>query len=163
MSLERLWPVLWIAAVVCACAEPSGTSASPEQARIAARDAFVAELGECTRTHGYDPSAVSGIGEHSLAPNELPWRQCASDAVRAYARSNPPLAPMYEQLIAEDIAMTTSIQQGTLTRTQRRARIEALLAQIDRAEQDQILLAQFERERQAQQKQFLVDSLRSMR
>jgi hypothetical protein len=59
--------------------------------------------------------------------------------------------------------MTTSIQQGTLNRTQRRARIEALLAQIERAEQDQILLAQFERERQAQQKQFLVDSLRSMR
>jgi hypothetical protein len=153
-----------LAAALTACASGGPVSdASPEPTRVAARDALVAKVRECTRTHGYDPRVESGVAESALAPNELPWRQCTYDALRAYGRSNPPLRSLYEQLIAEDISMTTAIQQGSLTRSQRRARIEALLAQIDQAEADQVLLAEFERERQAEQKQFLVESLRSLR
>jgi hypothetical protein len=101
------------------------------------RPQLVAALNECTRTHGYDPEQTAAVAENGLAPNELPWRQCAYDAVRAYAEENPSLGDLYSQLINEDIAMTTAIQQGSLTRSQRRARIETLLGRIRAAEDAQ--------------------------
>jgi hypothetical protein len=98
------------------------------------RPQLVAALNECTRTHGYDPEQTAAVAEDALAPNELPWRQCAYDAVRAYAEENPSSGDLYSQLIKEDMAMTTAIQEGSLTRSQRRARIETLLGQIRAAE-----------------------------
>ena len=79
-------------------------------------------------------SHASSWPPRALAPGELQWRQCAYDAVRAHARDATALAPRYEQLIAEDIMMTTAIQQGTMTRAERRARIAALAEQIRAAE-----------------------------
>ena len=100
----------------------------------AAREALVADLQRCTLAHGYDPNAA-GLPENALAPNELPWRQCAYEAVRNYGKSNPTVSGYYNQLITEDVQMTTALQQGTLTRTQRRARIEELVEQIKAAEE----------------------------
>jgi hypothetical protein len=99
---------------------------------------LVAALKECTGQYGYDPDQAAGVAENALAPNELPWRQCAYDAVRAYAKEHSSLGGLYTQLINEDITMTTAIQQGTLTRSERRARIEALLTEIQAAENFQI-------------------------
>jgi hypothetical protein len=99
---------------------------------------LVADLKECTGRHGYDPNQTVGVAENALAPNERPWRQCAYEAVRAYAEEHPSLGGLYTQLISEDITMTAAIQQGTLTRSERRARIEALLIQIRVAEDSQI-------------------------
>jgi len=99
---------------------------------------LVADLKVCTGRFGYDPNQTAGVAENALAPNELPWRQCAYEAVRAYAQEHPSLSGLYTQLINEDITMTTAIQQGTLTRSERRARIEALLTQIRVAEDSQI-------------------------
>jgi hypothetical protein len=50
------------------------------------------------------------------------------------------LNELYGKLINEDIAMTKAIPDGTLTRSQRRARIEELLSEIRAAEnaQDQV-------------------------
>jgi hypothetical protein len=102
---------------------------------------LVADLKACTGRHGYDPNQTAGMAENTLAPNELPWRQCAYEAVRAYAEEHPSLGGLYTQLINEDITMTAAIQQGTLTRSERRARIEALLTQIRVAEDSQIEVA----------------------
>jgi hypothetical protein len=66
----------------------------------------------------------------------------------------------YEQLIAEDIQMTTAIQQGAMTRSQRRARIEELLAQIKAAEEAQIEAAASEQARQNEQLRNVVDNFR---
>ena len=99
---------------------------------------LVAGLKACTGRHGYDPNQTVGVAENALAPNELPWRQCAYEAVRAYAEEHPSLGGLYTQLINEDITMTAAIQQGTLTRSERRARIETLLTQIRAAENSQI-------------------------
>jgi hypothetical protein len=122
-------------AVVTACTSASTTHAATALSIL--RPQLIAALNECTRTHGYDPEQTSGVAENTLAPNELPWRQCAYDAVRAYAKENPSLGDLYSQLISEDMAMTTAIQQGSLTRSQRRARIETLLGQIRAAEDAQ--------------------------
>src|SRR5262249_19812815 len=105
------------------------------------RPQLIVALNQCTQAHGYDPEQTAGLAENALAPNELPWRQCAYDAVRAYAEANPSLGDLYAQLINEDIAMTTAIQQGSLTRSQRRARIGALLGQIRTAENAQVRAA----------------------
>ena len=98
----------------------------------------MADLQQCTGRYGYDPNQTAELAENALAPNELPWRQCAYEAVRAYAEAHPSVGDLYTQLINEDITMTTAIQQGTLTRSERRARIEALLIQIRAAEDSQI-------------------------
>jgi hypothetical protein len=126
-------------AVVTACT--SGTTTDAPETPSMSRQQLVAALDQCTQTHGYDPKQTAGVAENALAPNELPWRQCAYDAVRAYGKGNPSLGDLYAQLIDEDIAMTTAIQQGSLTRSQRRARIETLLGQIRAAEDFQVQAA----------------------
>jgi hypothetical protein len=126
-----------VAVGVASCAtEETG---SPRQSALAsAREQLVADLGSCTQTFGYDPKAVGGPAENQLALHELQWRQCGYDAVRKYAGFQPALAGRYEQLINEDITMTNAIQAGTMTRSQRRQRIEALVTQIKGAEESQV-------------------------
>jgi hypothetical protein len=119
--------------IVTACTSAPTTNAPPMS-----RQQLRAELTLCTQTHGYDPERTVGVAENAIAANELPWRQCAYEAVRAYAKGNPSLNDLYAQLINEDIEMTAAIQQGSLTRSERRARIEELLAQIRAAEDFQI-------------------------
>lgn len=127
---------------------------------MAARDKLVADIGQCSQRYGYDPRSAAGIAENALAPQEVPWRQCAYDAVRAYEPANPSMTSRYEQLISEDIQMTTAIQQGSMTRSQRRSRIEALIAQIKSAEEAQVEATAAEQERQMQQIRNVVDNVR---
>jgi len=136
MFANRFSALLLLIAMVAGC--NGGSTGTPEARLIQARDEFVTDLKKCTAAHNYDPNNVAGLAENSLGPNELEWRQCAYSAVRTYEKSNPSLTGMYENLIAEDMTMTTAIQQGTMTRSQRRDRIETLLAQIKTAEQSQV-------------------------
>lgn len=152
--------VLAVAAAVSACGGQSDQSASSEARPIEGRDKLVADLRQCTQVHGYDPQDTAGIAENALAPNELPWRQCAYDAVRDYEDSHPAMRERYEQLIAEDIQMTTAVQQGTMTRSQRKARIEELVAQIKAAEEAQIEAGAVEQSRQDDQLRNVVDNFR---
>src|SRR5262249_53687413 len=99
---------------------------------------LVADLQQCTGRYGYDPNHTAGVAENALAPNELAGLQCAYGAVRAYAEEHPSVGDLYMQLINEDVTMTTAIQQGTLTRSERRARIEARLIEIRAAEDFQV-------------------------
>jgi hypothetical protein len=124
-------------AISCISMPTDALAASPSLLSLLHQQ-LVAALKACTGTHGYDPSQTVGVAENALAPNELPWRQCAYDAVRAYAKEHPSLGGLYTQLISEDITMTAAIQQGTLTRSERRARIETLLTEIRAAENSQI-------------------------
>jgi hypothetical protein len=125
-----------------------------------ARDKLVADVKACNSQYSYDPNNTSGIAENALAPHELEWRQCAYDAIHAYAQANPSLAGRYDQLITEDMQMTTAIQQGTMTRTKRRARDQDLIGQIKSAEEQQIQAAAVEQQRQTEQLQNMVESMR---
>lgn len=142
------------------CAPQSTITASPQSSLATARHILVASLNQCTQRYGYDPNNVPGISEHSIAPGELQWRQCAYDAIRAYEKSNPALANLYEQLISEDIQMTIAIQQGTLSRSQRRARIDALIAQIKAAEETEMSRYANEQAEQWEQVRQVVNGLR---
>lgn len=147
------------AAVLAACESKTHTSATSANTVIDARDQLVAELQQCTQEHGYDPRAA-GLPENALAPNELAWRQCARDAARDYGRAHPSVGGLFNQLVSEDIEMTTAIQNGTMTRSQRRTRIEQLIEQIKSAEEAEIQAATAEQERQHEQLRNVVDNAR---
>jgi hypothetical protein len=140
----------------CQSQKPTTTSSSTV---IAARDQLIADLQQCTQQHGYDPKAA-GLPENALAPNELEWRQCARDAARDYGRAHPSVSSQFNQLVSEDIEMTTAIQNGTMTRSQRRARLEQLIEQIKSAEDAEIKAATVEQERQQEQLRNVVDNAR---
>src|SRR5262249_47003480 len=137
-SMKRTVLVGAVGVLMACTSMPTDTFAAPPSLLSLLRQQLVAALKECTGKKGYDPDQTAGIAENVLAPNELPWRQCAYEAVRAYAKEHSSLSDLYTQLINEDVAMTTAIQQGTLTRSERRARIEALLTQLRAAEDFQI-------------------------
>jgi hypothetical protein len=160
MPIRSLLALLVVMMGLSACGGTTSQSSSAGGGLVGARDKLVADLRECTQTHGFDPKNAAGVAENALAPNELPWRQCAYDAVRAYGQAHPTLRGMYDQLIAEDLAMTTAIQQGSMTRSQRRARIEELVAQIKAAEQEQIDAAASEQARQNDQLRNVVENVR---
>jgi hypothetical protein len=159
--MPRLSGVLLIACTVAVAACSSGSSTSQSQSPLsAARQQLVADLGQCTNTFGYDPKTAAGVAENQLAPNELQWRQCAYDAVRKYGGSHPSLTGRYEQLINEDITMTNAIQAGSMTRSQRRQRIEALIEQIKEAEESQAQAAAVEQEQEMDRVRQVVDGMR---
>lgn len=137
-SIKQVVLVGMVGILIACISTPTGALAASPSLLSSLHQQLVAALKECTGKYGYDPSQTAGVAENALAPNELPWRQCAYDAVRAYAQEHPSLSDLYTQLINEDITMTTAIQQGTLTRSERRARIETLLTQIRAAEDFQI-------------------------
>jgi hypothetical protein len=145
--------------VLTSCESQNTAPTAANSGVVAARDKLVADLKQCTQKHGYNPQAT-GMPENALAPNELPWRQCAYDAVRSYEQGHPAVSSLYDQLIAEDIQMTTAVQQGSMTRSQRRARIEELVAQIKEAEDAQISQATAEQARQQEQLRNIVDGAR---
>jgi hypothetical protein len=158
-NLRSLALVTAMIVVVTACESQSTATGASSADVLEARDAFVADLKQCTQKHGYDPNAA-GLPENALAPNELPWRQCAYDAAHKYGQANPAVSDRYEQLITEDLQMTTAIQQGTMTRSQRRTRVEQLIEQIKAAEDAQIKAATSEQERQQQQLRNVVEGAR---
>jgi len=160
--MKRLFGLILVVGVatgLSSCATQSSNSQSQDPL-AAARQQLVADLGKCTQTFGYDPNKVTGVAENQLAPHELQWRQCGYDAVRKYSGTQPSLTGQYEQLINEDITMTNAIQGGTMTRTQRRQRLETLIAQIKSAEESQTQAAAVEQEQQMDQVRQVVDGMR---
>ena len=158
-NLRSLTLATAMIALITACESQSTATSTSSDTVIAARDTFVADLKQCTLKHGYDPNAA-GLPENALAPNELPWRQCAYDAAHKYGQAHPAVSDRYEQLISEDLQMTSAIQQGTMTRSQRRTRVEQLIEQIKAAEDAQIRAATSDQERQQQQLRNVVDGAR---
>src|SRR5262249_32977615 len=137
--MKRFFALLLLAGIaggLSACTS-QGSGSSSQSPLAAARQGLVADLHQCAQTYGYDPRNVASVPENKLAPNELEWRQCGYDAVRKYSHSQPALTGQYEQLINEDITMTNAVQSGTMTRTQRRQRLQTLIDQIKRPHESQ--------------------------
>jgi len=151
---------VFIMASIAGCSSQGPATDSAAGGLIAGRDKLIADVHQCSQRYGYDPTRMQGVAENALAPQELQWRQCAYDAIRVYEQANLAMKAQYEQLIAEDIEMTTAIQQGAMTRSQRRARIEELIGQIKSAEEAQAKATATEQERQMEQVRNVVESAR---
>ena len=154
--------VACLAAGVSSCATQSPTSKS-QSPLPATRQQLVTDLSQCTKTFGYDPNNLTDIAENQLAPRELEWRQCGYDAVRRYARSQPTLTGLYDQLINEDITMTNAVQAGTMTRSQRRQRIEALISELKSEEERQVQATAIKQGEQMERVRQVVEGMRGLR
>ena len=90
-----------------------------------------AHLKQCTQRHGYNPEATADLGPHALGSGEREWRECVYQGVEKYLIRNTLTPEVYRKAIAEDREMTEKVAAGRMTRAERRARIEALLKEID--------------------------------
>jgi hypothetical protein len=145
---------------IAACATPEETSSPAVASLTAARAKLTSDLKACTAAHGYDPWTTTGVAENALAPGELEWRDCAYSATRTYARANSAMRIDYELLIRDDRNMTQQIQQGTMTRSERRAEIDARVAELKAEEERQLQAAEAADEADQQQLRNTVESLR---
>jgi hypothetical protein len=126
--------------VAAGCAAPTATRGS-----ISASEQLDAYLAQCTARHGYDPETASNLGPYVLGAGEHEWRECVYQAIEKYMVPTTPTPEIYRRAIAEDRKMTEAVASGQMTRAQRRARVQELLAEIERVEeQNRAKLAQAE-------------------
>lgn len=91
-------------------------------------------LDGCTLATGSDPFEPSDAGDYELLPNERAWLDCAYDGVETIMIPNTAVPDMYRRLIAESRALTDLVERGEVSRQQRKARIDALVDDIEDAE-----------------------------
>lgn len=136
-TAPRLWLLLaWLLASLSACA-PSGDLA-------AAGDDMRTYLDGCTRAFGYAPADSDRLGAHELAPREREWRSCAYRGIEQIVMPAARAPGSFRTLIDTDRRLTDEVAAGTLTRAERRQRLEGLL--------DQALAREVELEREAEQR-----------
>ena len=87
-------------------------------------------LTKCTDEFGYDPDRTQDIGPQELALNELEWRSCAYRAIETLMIPNTEVPQVYQQIIDEDRSMTNKILNEEMTRAEREARLDILIASI---------------------------------
>ena len=128
-SFKEMIPAVVLPVLVAACA---ATTESRDV--ILARQQLDDYLKQCTASHGYDPEATSGLGPYALGAGEREWRECVYRGLEKFLIPNTLSPEAYRKAIAEDREMTASVAGGTMTRAERRARVEALLEEIEQTE-----------------------------
>ena len=98
--------------------------------------AFERHVAHCTSRFGYDPQALSHLGEYELAPGELEWRDCYYQGVREIVIPNSRVPAAYKKLVAEDRSMSKRIERREITRRDRAARLGQLKREIESAEKE---------------------------
>jgi hypothetical protein len=137
----------------------AGCTSKPPEPERASRT-LESAIAACTATFHYDPKAPD-LPERALAPGEREWRACARRAVLDDIVPDSSVPDLYRRLVADDEQMTEAIAAGTLTRSERTARLEASITKIRAAEtqaaeerqrrQMEALKTQMDLQRQAQE------------
>lgn len=123
------------ACVVALLAAGGGSAAQTVSPSAADWQALEAKMGDCTRLHGYDPAAATDIPQHALGVGERAWRECVYAAIDASLMKRSAAPEMYQQLIDIDRRMTDAVEQGRLTRLERRQRLEEQVRNIKLSEE----------------------------
>jgi hypothetical protein len=84
----------------------------------------------CSSQHGFDPQSPQQPPQDRLAKGELDWRACAYQGIENIMIPNSTVPGLFQQLIREDKAMTARIAGGELKRSERKARVLAILEDI---------------------------------
>ncbi len=95
--------------------------------------ALEGRLAECSAETGLAESEL-GLAEDALAPGERAWRACAYAAIETLVIPRTRIPDAYRRLITEDRILTDLIEQGKVTRSQRRTRLDKLVAELERGE-----------------------------
>lgn len=112
-----------------------GSAAQTFSPSAADWQALEAKMGDCTRAHGYDPAAATAIPAHELGAGERAWRACVYEAIGVTLMKHSAAPGMYQQLIDFDRRMTDEVEQGKLTRLERRQRLEDHVRNIKLSEE----------------------------
>lgn len=90
-----------------------------------------AQLASCSSEYDYRAGAMeANLGPHELAPEERAWRACVYTAVETNVKPNMDLPDRVQEVIDADRTMTDEVAAGTLTRAERRARVDKLLTAL---------------------------------
>ena len=138
MKVNKKWAAIF-AGVLCACV----STPTFEESRIQLR----AHLDACTSQYGYDRNNVDTLGPYELGKNEIDWRLCAYAGVEKHMVPHTPIPSHYHQLISKDKQMTAKVQNKSMTRAARKAKLDELISMIEEQERTQA-----EKSAQAQQK-----------
>jgi hypothetical protein len=121
-------------AILSACTQTPRDEGSTQPSFAELRSALDGHLAECTDAYGLNPREQSGIGENELAVGEQEWLECAYQGIEAIMVPNTKFPDMYHQLISDSRSMTALVEQGEMTRTQRRNVLQAAIVEIENAE-----------------------------
>ena len=92
---------------------------------------FDMHLADCTKKFGYDPDKVpANLGDYEIAPGEDEWRACAYEGVEKTLMPKTRSPALYESLINTHKILTEQMQRQLVSRKERRAKIEELIANI---------------------------------
>ena len=136
---SRVMIALAAGLLIAGCASQSREDASGSPYMKEAYAQFKSHLADCTASHDFDPDNAPGLGENELAPTERAWRACAYEGVERYLAPNSKSPELYRRLVTTDRILTDDIEKGTVTRSARKARIEAMVEEIRAQEIDHML------------------------
>lgn len=122
--------VLVLAGLIAAC---TATATAPRDVVIG-RQQLDAHLQQCSARYGYDPEAASGLGPHALGSGEREWRECVYEGVEKFLMPKTLSPEAYRQAITEDRQMTARVAGGTMTRSERRERVQKIIEEIRQTE-----------------------------
>jgi hypothetical protein len=135
-SLQAAITTVALAVVITACGAPSASRhTAGTRDMVTAREQLDDYMAQCTKRYGYDPEAASQLGSHVLGPREREWRRCVYQGIEKYVIPRTLSPDVYRRAIAEDSQMTEAVANGEMTRAQRQARVQQMLAEIDRIEE----------------------------
>ncbi len=106
------------------------SQAAPAGKAFAKFDEFLAA---CSDRFEYRPETAN-LGPHQLGTHERNWSQCVYNAIEDTIIPKSPIADMYRFLITQHQSYTDKVENGEVTRQQRRARMEQIVASIQRQE-----------------------------
>ena len=144
----------WIVALA-ACGAAVGCASTEPQSP---REELMAKLASCTQQFAYDPLRPD-LDEMRLAPGEREWRNCAYGVIEHSIMPKAAAPERYRQLVMADRQMTEQIENGTMTRTERRQRLQAMFDEIEASERDRQRQENLERFRETQTRQDEIDRI----
>lgn len=136
-SLRAAIATVALAVVTAACSAPSASrDIAGTREIVTARRQLDDYMAQCTKRYGYDPEAASKLGPNVLGPGEREWRQCVYQGIEKYLIPKTLSPDVYRRAVAEDRKMTEAVANGEMTRAQRQARVQQLLEEINRIEEE---------------------------
>ncbi len=113
--------IICLPAIACAQLQPSYESSWQK---------LLTHFSACSSVHGFDPQSPQQPPQDRLAKGELAWRACAYQGIENIMIPNSAVPGLFQQLIREDKDMTARIAGGELKRSERKARVLAILEDI---------------------------------
>jgi hypothetical protein len=120
-------------ALVSSLVSSTGYAATLEETRAA----MESHLAGCAERTGYDRESGAGLADDQLHPDERAYLSCAYEGIRRILIPGAANPQAYDDLMVEYQRMTDAVAAGRLTRADRRARAEALLADVRKKEDEE--------------------------